>query len=392
MIDQVTVDEEFEVSVAVRNADGSTNQSFVGDIELELQPHPSGAVLSGDLVQPAVSGIATFPGLSLNQVGEDFRLLADAVSDATYAQVVSPPFDVVAGGGLPEYTLVIPGGNTVNVYDEAVLDGIPVGTAIDLTVNVTGDVEYLVWGTGWTFGSQFTLNVGADVEIQGFGGRGGSFVDAAFSGKDPGDGEDGGDAIELNGNTVSIANAGYIFGGGGGGGAGGAPSSNITAGSSGITALAYPAGGGAGRGWGSPVGGSAGALPDGRRTQILAFDTTPPFLWDEIDNLTTVTVTAGSATATQLSTDGDAGDTSAPGNGGVSAIITGDVNATSGAGGIGGDWGEAGANGAAGTASPETTNAAPGVGGNAGKAISLSGGTVIWLSGNTVDRVKGDVA
>jgi hypothetical protein len=195
-----------------------------------------------------------------------------------------------------------------------------------------GSTVAMRWGTGWPAGCTFKLvNQGIASGHAGDGGAGGTGVAGSA-------GTAGTDAMDLDGNAVSIDNgSGSIFGGGGGGGGGGAGSGG-TGGGGGGGGQSYGTAGGAGAGGGGAHPGSAGS----------------------------------------------AGSSSGPGGGGAGG--TGGIT-DGGAGGRGGYWGEAGFDG-----STSAALVAGGAGGGPGRAIFLNGGSVSWLSGNDSTHVKGAVS
>jgi hypothetical protein len=109
----------FGLTVSVENAVGSVVSSFNGLVTLALASNPGAANLSGTLSVPAVNGIATFTGLSLNLAGSysitaSSSSLTVATTDAL--TVTTPP--------LPE--LEIFGQTTV----------VTIGSYFELTVDV----------------------------------------------------------------------------------------------------------------------------------------------------------------------------------------------------------------------------------------------------------------
>jgi len=333
-------------------------------------------------------------------------------SSAIVFPLATPPLDFQAEFGSPTSTsfdivsdeLVITGGTDVNVYDKAVLAGIDVSVAVDLIVRVTGVVTRMYWDNSfrWKANSKFKLrNQSTIVGHGGAGGAGGS-ASTLWNGVN---GTDGGNGLELNGYTISIDNsAGKIYGGGGGGGGGAGASvigvfrklgyrdvwTDIWFGHFGWVNTAFSddqpcafsiAGGGGGGGYN---GGAAGAAGTG-----FSADT----------NLATV-----GYSQTYTATDGDAG-TLAPTESASRGDHYGIDTPTTFFGGEGGKNyfpGKAGANGmraysiwGVGQISPNEEQSqfgTPGVGGQPGKAINLSGGTINWISGRGFPNVIGEVS
>jgi hypothetical protein len=82
------------VVVAARDAQGILVPTFTGNITIALGNNPGSAILSGATTVAAVSGLATFSNLSLDNVGTGYTLLASA---ASLTGTTSAPFNVVSG-------------------------------------------------------------------------------------------------------------------------------------------------------------------------------------------------------------------------------------------------------------------------------------------------------
>ncbi len=82
------------VQVAIQDGLGNTVSSATGIISLTIGTNPGGAMLTGAVTQTAVSGIASFPNLSLNKTGMGYTIVATA-SGMTGA--TSAGFDITAG-------------------------------------------------------------------------------------------------------------------------------------------------------------------------------------------------------------------------------------------------------------------------------------------------------
>ena len=79
---------------------GNVDTSYNSAITLTLG-NADGETLSGVLVEGANDGVATFTGLSLNQPGDDYVILA---SSGNLTSATSDGFDVTVG---PPYQLVV---------------------------------------------------------------------------------------------------------------------------------------------------------------------------------------------------------------------------------------------------------------------------------------------
>lgn len=203
--------------------------------------------------------------------------------------------------------------------------------------------------TGFPTGTTFDIQVSG--KIKGRGGRGGSSGIAEYDvvglcAASSATGQAGGHAIAGDQAISLTVNAGgEVRGGSGGGGAGGGNASG---------ALGRAASGGGGGGGRGQDGGSKG--------------------------------TAGSSNG-QAGSDGIAGSDSAGGAGGIGGVHS---SITGGNGGAGGEpWAVAGVNGvsAGGVGDGPSCPRARGLGGAAGKAVSLSSGTTTVVDNGTIDGV-----
>jgi hypothetical protein len=83
--------------VTARDNQGNVATSFTGNVTVAIGTNggsPPGA-LSGTLTHPAVSGVANFPGLSINNAGPGYTLTANAAGPAG---ATSASFNIIAGG------------------------------------------------------------------------------------------------------------------------------------------------------------------------------------------------------------------------------------------------------------------------------------------------------
>lgn len=248
-------------------------------------------------------------------------------------------------GGGPRTIYLTISGNTSN-YNIRTSAGSPSDISdVTLTIN-SGVTVYststvspsLNTGTGWASGS--VIRIINNGNIYGCGGDGGGGGD--FDQRDGVNGDNGGEAININLDVIIDNTNGFIFGGGGGGGGGATDARG---------GLGYAPGGGGGGGQGrnggnGGSGGSGGGVP---------------------------------------AEDGTSGDTTSAGSGGAGGE-DGFYLEVGGSGGGGGGWGSSANDG------EDTPNYSGGSGGSGGKAIDLNGYTVTWLGGNTAARVKGAVS
>lgn len=321
--------------------------------------------------------------------------VARVTPSAQYLWAVSEEEDFSAG----EFELIVPGGVDVDVSSLALAEfAANLSDIVDLTVRVTAPVTHLIAGTGWgSFPNLASMLFVFQSTVAGHGG-----VAGGVTGITPEDGDDGGNAFDLQGLSIDIDNsAGFIFGGGGGGGAGGIAfsSDNVAPTPDQITATAF---GGTGGGGAGGLATAAGDFDAGAAIEKSFISTNPPSV--NITDLTGTLVSTGAnpqtINCTQLATQGEdggiSGSTAIIGAGGDPTLCDGTTGlvAQGGAGGAGGDFGADGEDGLAATATATTSTfvVAPGDGGVAGKAINLGGGTANFLSGNTGARVKGVVS
>jgi VCBS repeat-containing protein len=83
------------VKVAIQDGAGNTVTSATDAITIAIGNNPAGGTLSGTTTVAAVSGVATFAGLSIDKSGNGYTLAASATSGLT--GVTSPSFDIVPG-------------------------------------------------------------------------------------------------------------------------------------------------------------------------------------------------------------------------------------------------------------------------------------------------------
>jgi N-acetylneuraminic acid mutarotase len=82
------------VEVTARDAQGNTATGFTGNITLTISTNPSGAVLLGTRMRPAVAGVATFNDLSIKKAGAGYTLRA---ASGTRTPATSGAFDITPG-------------------------------------------------------------------------------------------------------------------------------------------------------------------------------------------------------------------------------------------------------------------------------------------------------
>jgi hypothetical protein len=83
-------------AIQVRAVDGAGNTitTFTGNVRLDIRDNPGAGTLAGNANASAVSGVASFPGLSINKSGSSYTLAAHA---SGLADGVSDPFAINPG-------------------------------------------------------------------------------------------------------------------------------------------------------------------------------------------------------------------------------------------------------------------------------------------------------
>ena len=91
----VTNGSTFSVTVQAGDAFGDPAPSFNGNVTVSLVSNPGGATLGGQLTEPAVKGVATFPDLTIDNPGDGYTLLFQATLNGHLKSVLSQSFNVV---------------------------------------------------------------------------------------------------------------------------------------------------------------------------------------------------------------------------------------------------------------------------------------------------------
>jgi hypothetical protein len=152
------------IQVAAVDRDGAVVSSFNGTITLALASAPSGATLSGDRSATALSGVATFPGLSLNKAGSGYTLLA---SSSGMIDATSLEFSITAGTAAHVAFTQQPTGSSPNA---------PITPAVTVTVtDANGNVAT-------SFTGSVTIALGRDGSLLGNAHVSGTLTVAAAAG------------------------------------------------------------------------------------------------------------------------------------------------------------------------------------------------------------------
>lgn len=133
-----------EVVVSARDAAGATVTAYVGQVDLQLSGGDPAATLSGGQAM-AVSGLARFPGLSIDLSGTQYALTA---SGPDAPPVTSYLFQVRPGS----YQLIVGGAGT--------------GTGRIQSTNVGGIDCFITSGTAATTGCAYDYLTGQSVNLQ----------------------------------------------------------------------------------------------------------------------------------------------------------------------------------------------------------------------------------
>jgi len=159
----VSVNSPFGITVTDQYASGVADTAFNGNVTIALAHNPGGgsSVLGGTVTVAAVNGVATFAGLTINNVGNGYTLQATSNASNGPTSVATTGFNVVRGPATqlvvttePPGTVTAGSGFAVTVDDEYVLSG-PVDTAFN--GNVTIALGANPGGSGSSLGGTVTV-------------------------------------------------------------------------------------------------------------------------------------------------------------------------------------------------------------------------------------------
>jgi len=94
------------ISVRALDSFDGVDPTYTGEITLAISNNPSSGILNGVVTQTAIEGVASFPGLSINNVGDGYSLVATA---AGLTSDISDTFNIffpIFSGATPRIDLV----------------------------------------------------------------------------------------------------------------------------------------------------------------------------------------------------------------------------------------------------------------------------------------------
>src|SRR6266576_2853968 len=131
------------LQVTGQDAQGNTVTAFSGNVTVAIGSNPGGGTLAGTATVAAVSGVATFPGLSINKVGSAYTLIAGAAG----LTQTSAAFNVTPGAAT-QLAFTVPPSNAI------------AGAAIAPAVQVTA--QDAQGNTATAFGGSVTVAIGTN--------------------------------------------------------------------------------------------------------------------------------------------------------------------------------------------------------------------------------------
>src|SRR5439155_1328965 len=131
------------VQVTGQDAQGNTVTAFSGNVTVAIGSNPGGGTLGGTTTVAAVSGVAMFPGLSINKVGSAYTLPAGAAG----LTQTSAAFNVTPGAAT-QLAFTVPPSNAI------------AGAAITPAVQVTA--QDALGNTATAFGGSVTVAIGTN--------------------------------------------------------------------------------------------------------------------------------------------------------------------------------------------------------------------------------------
>jgi hypothetical protein len=147
----VAVGAPFGLVVTAEDGFGNVNTSFNSGVTLTLGSNPGAATLGGTVTGNATSGVATFTGLTLNQAGAGYTLIA---SGSGLSAATTSPFSVTSGAATQLVVTTQPPGSVI------------AGTAFGLVVTA----EDSFGNVNTSFNNAVTLALGSNPGAATLGG------------------------------------------------------------------------------------------------------------------------------------------------------------------------------------------------------------------------------
>ncbi len=132
----VTSQVGFGAVATAKDGGGNTVTTFTGSVTVAIGTNPAGGTLSGTLAVTASSGVATFAGLSIDNVGNGYTLVA---TSAGLTSATSTAFNVAAPAGVNAW--INPAGGAWSTAANWSKGAVPVATD---TVTITQSGTYTV--------------------------------------------------------------------------------------------------------------------------------------------------------------------------------------------------------------------------------------------------------
>jgi hypothetical protein len=155
----VTAGTGFQVDIAALDPQGNLDPNFAGIVTLSMATNPAGATLSGTLTATAAGGVASFPGLAINNAASGYTLTASStgLSGATTAA-----FNVTSAGVAAQLVVTTPPPATVSAGGTFGLAVTAKDSSGTVDTSFTGSVTLAV-NSGANLGGTVTVSAQAGV-------------------------------------------------------------------------------------------------------------------------------------------------------------------------------------------------------------------------------------
>src|SRR5205814_953989 len=127
------------VEVTAQDAGGNTATGFTGNVTVAIETNPSSGTLAGTLTHAAVSGVATFPGLSIDKVGTGYTLTATGAGSTT-----SAAFNITAGSATQLVFSVQPSTTTAGAAITPAVEVTAQDASGNTATGITGDITVAI--------------------------------------------------------------------------------------------------------------------------------------------------------------------------------------------------------------------------------------------------------